>query len=285
MPIYGSKKTRVMLRSILPSSKRKTARAKRATIHRRERRFRTEQLNLITGYDDAMEFERYDERTPASVDLHEMVKERRDNDKLAHFERWAVQITEHLGDDPVERYAYIKRLLPDNLIGRHAMTHVDFLDEFKIPVEHKPFYFVRVPPRAETRRTLAEELTDALEVVVRDARVGELNHLIKKHWRFWRGHAQSIFVSYRDTRLVTLRCAACQHPRCFHGAHDIGALVHWYLRTDIPVISVGDLDIVPPSLRDRIKTTVSSHEHRKALLRALHTMGLSDHDDALSRWI
>ncbi len=49
------------------------------------------------------------------------VWQRRYSDKINHFERWASRLT--LGMEEEEALAYIRRLLPRNLIGDHAFSH------------------------------------------------------------------------------------------------------------------------------------------------------------------
>lgn len=55
-----------------------------------------------------------------------IVEDRRGADKLNHFLRWAYETTKDL--DPGDRYVHFKKILPDNLIGHHALSHMRMWD-------------------------------------------------------------------------------------------------------------------------------------------------------------
>ncbi len=131
-------KKRTMLRSILPSTKRKEVRKSKRKLHQVQRRRVRHNLGAYKGYEDQVE-NLYDELgedltdyiTPLNGnyrgrrDWDAIVWERRNADKLNHFEHWAWKITRHM---PVkDRYDYMRSILPDNLVGRHALSHLEFL--------------------------------------------------------------------------------------------------------------------------------------------------------------
>lgn len=57
-----------------------------------------------------------------------VVWDRRTYDKVAPFERWAVAVTAHL--EPSDRLDAMREVVPPGLMGRHALSHIDFLDHF-----------------------------------------------------------------------------------------------------------------------------------------------------------
>lgn len=149
--IYGDDKVRNMSRSILPSKSRKTARHNAALVKRMNRRKTRQTLHVWSQYEDYDEFEGfvydYDD-APAVGHLGWWIDswkggcttkgiawDRRDADKIKPIMRWAKAIAPRMGDTPVERYFNIKKFLPDNLIGRHALGHIMDLEEYDIPDE------------------------------------------------------------------------------------------------------------------------------------------------------
>jgi hypothetical protein len=61
------------------------------------------------------------------LEIHYMVFDRRQGDKTAPFERWAPKATR---GQPDRRMAQLRGMVPDNIIGQHALTHVDHKPEF-----------------------------------------------------------------------------------------------------------------------------------------------------------
>jgi hypothetical protein len=121
-------KTRNMARSVLPSNM--TVKQRRRHIQHRERsRVRAELRRARFTSPGDLDFS----DNSISVDLtkrwiSEMVLERREADKLGPLLRWA---RHHLDHDPALRDApmadcleHFAFLLPDGVIGRHAMTHI-----------------------------------------------------------------------------------------------------------------------------------------------------------------
>lgn len=129
--IYGREKVRQMQRSILPSTARKAARDnKRALVHRNRRgsshvltKYKGPASHVLDICDDGEVLTYWE--TPNRHDYGEMIYERRSHDKLAHFEMWAYERTKHLRLE--DRYSKISGLLPNGLIGDHALSHLEFL--------------------------------------------------------------------------------------------------------------------------------------------------------------
>lgn len=104
-------KLRDMVRSILPSKNREAARKAKKRETRRARRT----VRVDVHRDDP----RADLRRDADQRMN--VQWRRDGDKLNHFMRWCSERTYGMSLD--EALAYVRRILPRNLIGDHAFGH------------------------------------------------------------------------------------------------------------------------------------------------------------------
>jgi hypothetical protein len=132
-----------MQRSILPSTARKAARDdKRAVVHvnRRGNTHRMAKYKGPAGYvedlwDDGERLTYWP--GPHIADYGEIIWGRRNHDKLAHFETWAYERTKHLR--PEDRYSKISGLLPNGVIGNHALSHLDFL-KARHPAEWWRYY-------------------------------------------------------------------------------------------------------------------------------------------------
>lgn len=151
---YGEAKTRDMARSILPATNRRDARHTAASIKRHNRRVTRQALHEWKSYEDPLEYEGhiygYDD-SPATGgeegpkgNIKSHMWDRRNHDKLNHFIRWAEAATAHL-DDPHARYMYIKKILPDNLIGRHALSHLEFVEAFNYRADVHSRYTFTAP--------------------------------------------------------------------------------------------------------------------------------------------
>jgi hypothetical protein len=121
-------KIRDMGRSVLPSTRRKSARDNRRIIHRRQR---ARELAVVTAYrrDAAPDSVTPDARGTYGPDITIMVWNRRSRDKVGPLIRWAEAT---IAADPVllsatraEQVAYFARLMPDTTIGRHAVQHIE----------------------------------------------------------------------------------------------------------------------------------------------------------------
>jgi len=131
--VYGRAKRLEMARSVLPSTSRQHAREALAAVRRTSRRAIARDLRRYTGaaedatdrYDhDGLDLARY-----PNDEIKEIVCDRRSADKLGSFQRWAVETTRHL---PVEdRLDAMRDVMPRNLIGRHAVSHLRWMDEFR----------------------------------------------------------------------------------------------------------------------------------------------------------
>jgi hypothetical protein len=189
---YGEEKLRQMARSILPSTAAKSARERRAQINRRSRR----RARLIC-HEAASDAERAGERdfedAKSRHDIRYMVRERQRADKLGHFERWAVHVTDHMGDDPSGRRAKLRKVLPDGLIGWHACSHLDSYDEFetqrvRFSFDTKKYREDRAKAREENRLTREKAVAQLKEILKDAALVERLNTRMQARHRrpVWR---------------------------------------------------------------------------------------------------
>ncbi|MBL8912652.1 MAG: hypothetical protein JNM17_18305 [Archangium sp.] len=132
--INQADKAKDMARSILPARWRKKWRKERAFVHREGRRANRENLRSMLrdpeSWDDGGEY--LDDST---TQVRGVMSCRRSCDKLNHFQRWAVERTKEM---PVEaRLSHLRSLLPDGLIGQHAMLHLEVNGSLKVEHEHE----------------------------------------------------------------------------------------------------------------------------------------------------
>lgn len=127
--LYGDEKRREMARSILPSTARKSARVDKRINNKRARaKVRAELRKCLFDEEYAYEADLYHEPS-----WDRLVRNRQEADKLNHFIRWAEAITEDLPRD--ERLEHVRGILPDGLIGWHAVSHLEFRDHFRTRAE------------------------------------------------------------------------------------------------------------------------------------------------------
>ncbi len=136
MGYYGDEKRLQMMRSLLPSKARKGARDARKTVHRQNRNnikqkichYKGKASDVMADYEeDGYDLEYF-------VDMHNngwdsVVEDRRNADKIAPYIRWATAITQDIPQE--DRYDYMRSITPNNLIGRHALSHIEYLDHFE----------------------------------------------------------------------------------------------------------------------------------------------------------
>lgn len=142
MPIYGKEKTFHMVRSILPSTGRKRAKYAKDHLHRENRRFASThyaQYKGLSSYvEDLYEDDHFDHDywvEPHRTGWDSIIYDRRGADKLSHFEKWAYEKTKHIRRE--DRFSKIAGILPDGVIGEHALSHLDFLH---VPYEGRYSY-------------------------------------------------------------------------------------------------------------------------------------------------
>jgi hypothetical protein len=122
-------KVKNMSRSVLPSTGRKSARDNRRIIHKQQR---ARELAAVTAYrrDTDPDSVMPDVHSRYGSAIQQMVWGRQAQDKVGPLIRWAEAT---IAADPVlrsapraEQVAYFARLMPDTLIGRHAVQHIEW---------------------------------------------------------------------------------------------------------------------------------------------------------------
>ena len=118
-----NEKLKDMAESVLPSTHRRSARIDAEFIRRRNRRAVRVRLGALR-YDDYDDSGVVVDEYPY-IELNQIRQYRREGDKLS-IVHWAEQVrAKKLNELPdAEAYEYFRRVLPDNLIGRHALGHI-----------------------------------------------------------------------------------------------------------------------------------------------------------------
>jgi len=245
-----NEKARDMARSVLPSTARKSVRERRAQIHGRERaRLRSELHALRSiGYDsDGFEG---DLDWIAKRDIHEMVSDRREADKVGPLINWAVRLVER---DPMlaaatwnDRAAYLGKLLPPGLIGDHALLHLRW-----VLGDRRRYWWIGASRSGAYTGPSSVEMVQA---IVAAGRHGELNRRIRLAVpavivRSVRLPAERIIDDENPApgRLVPARWVDERRRRSVRflaGSHDIEAFVKDSGRDVIAIIKAlhGELD-------------------------------------------
>jgi len=127
-------KIRDMSRSVLPSTHRRGARADIRAAHRRGRASERDVLRHVEKAVCCCEVDESCPRCDATLEILDpqrgwngiktIVYERRNGDKVAPLIRWAEVIANGMEMDQARRW--LRSLLPDGIIGWHAMTHLEF---------------------------------------------------------------------------------------------------------------------------------------------------------------
>ncbi len=206
-----NQKHRDMARSVLPSTGCVGARQDRRAIHHRERTRLREALAGVRQTADADDVDAdltYVDRGA----IASMVADRRGGDKVGPLMRWAertvAQSPRLRAMSPRDQLEHFRRLMPSNLIGEHALSHIGWA----LGVDRRWYGTYRYPQPP----TIAE-LTDAVDRVLAAGALGELNRALKA-MRFTTTDASGVVVTLGPTLL--------------RGAHDTDRFVA-ELRADV----------------------------------------------------
>lgn len=191
MPTYGKNKIKDMVRSVLPSTARHTAKDNKNRIHREARR--TSRQDVAKLVIDPEKYEEFvdDDRTDRE-ETRRVVADRRDADKTSPLRRWAPHVTE---GPPDARLKQLRGLVPDNTIGVHAISHVEYLDEFDKDKELREMRYPK--PTAASRREYNRKNPDKrsfedgfrtilLREIVENGLHGRLNAAIQDQHTTWK---------------------------------------------------------------------------------------------------
>lgn len=174
-----NQKSQDMAKSVLPSTRRKGARDDRVLIHKRERarvRAAAGKIRNRADHDDRDDADLYFRDKGA---IRDMVSDRRSADKIAPLERWAsrrVVMDPALRDqDWAGRMAVLRRAFPDNTIGRHALSHIEYA--VGTPPHDQFRYFARIGRGVDDR---ADGINAAVATILSAGAHGELNRRLKR---------------------------------------------------------------------------------------------------------
>jgi hypothetical protein len=209
---------------------------------------------LRRDYED----ERFDFLSYPYIEISEIVSDRRGADKTAPLVRWALRSCVDAGIPREEREDRFRSLLPDNLIGRHARSHLkvvwddDWDDNLQWAGNKTKEYY------RQEARVQRLELEQKLHGVIANGRLAELNRAIKRvhqSARYYRsrwgketaseeshiitewfpGHqiwiprgekTQWYQGGFAVSKKSNYRYEPCRcRPRCLAGAHDVETFV------------------------------------------------------------
>ncbi len=189
-----NEKHRDMARSVLPSKARVTARQDRRAIHHQERAHLREALFEARSERDADDIEAVVDYVDRSSMIW-LVGQRRGADKVGPLMRWAertvAQSPRLRAMSPQDQLEHFRRLMPSNLIGEHALSHIGWA----LGVDRRWYGTYRHPQPP----TIAE-LTDAVDLVLAAGALGELNRALKA-MRFTTTDASGVVVTLGPTLL------------------------------------------------------------------------------------
>jgi hypothetical protein len=207
-------KTKDMIESVLPSTARKYARTERRRIHHSRR---AREAQALHRYLRAADYDYAADAANDSSDLDDLVWHRRAGDKVGPLTRWAVRrvsVDADLSAAPLtEQLDHFRAILPANLIGEHALFHI----ESALTWAERSAEWGR---RAERRRTEKNSrewtrvLTDQVDAVLAAGRHAELNRRIKSA------------IAHESVAAHGGRDFVPTPHRLLLGAHDIDAFVH-----------------------------------------------------------
>lgn len=248
-------KARDVARSVLPSTARRAARARRAAIHRRERALERRLLHDLVRScdpDDVVD----DVGAVRRSELGRMVADRRAADKVGPLLHWAERTVER---DPTlagAPFAVVetrfRAVLPAGLIGEHALSHLRWV------LDPGSRYAASVGAR---RRRRAVDDVALVEDVIAAGRHGDLNRRIRAVV------APVVHVAVRlpATRVVddehpapgrlvparNLTVARARRVRFLAGAHDAASFVADAERDVLAVLRAFHDEVVGPGGRRR----------------------------------
>lgn len=255
MPIYGEEKRLQMARSILPSRARKSARS-RKTQYKRQNRRKINMLCQAAARDwevvEDAHFHEYPDHQIAMV-----VGDRRDADKLNHFERWAPLVTE---GPPDARLAQMRAMLPKGLIGYHAISHLEWYDEFRLCphlYKSRPRYARNVP-----RKLTRSDMAALLYKVIEDNRT----HRLFNQFMRLRHRPTEWIVGYHDVNVII----STQVSRGYTWSRDTGAITEKVGPDARLCTGFGDIDTFLDDVFDAARSKPRIKVKKTILERRIH---------------
>lgn len=170
--IYGDEKIRDMARSILPSKYYRSARRCKKEFSKRKRQQVKEGLRKTLSNDNYEYPDNFDPNMDQVISndrLERIVRNRRDGDKVNPIQRWFRLKVQQINSED-ERYAYARSVLPNNLVGWHALTHLRWIIKDN-----------KIPDYSRDKIDHWENLTARLENLLIHGGILELNKAIRKN--------------------------------------------------------------------------------------------------------
>jgi hypothetical protein len=238
MPVYGKEKNKQMGRSILPSNARKQIKKRKDGLHRQNRHIvnsslhtlRGQASNVIDDYeDDNTDFEYYVEPHRSNDGWSDIVYDRRTADHLNHFEVWAYERTKHMR--PQDRWSKLSTMIDGDLIGYHAMTHLEFLKHDpldrnnwhdNLPTRYRRNHY-RGRSYASDNKRIRTELLAALKSIAHDDRKRRKfnEHMIKYASRDVQTIVRWNFDAYDPLLKMIKRYARYEEKIVYEGARTL----------------------------------------------------------------
>lgn len=217
MPTYGRKKVKDMVRSVLPSTRGSATQVEKKIAKKAARSKDTQAMKKMVEHIDAYD-DYVDEYKKMNIKVRGIVHDRRLYDKIAPLIRWAPKVTSGKHD---ERLAQLRSMMPDNTIGRHAITHVQHLDEFDNP--NNPYNFIKYSDKRRARVSFDRAAALGEILKAKPWLHSELNKALKTaHKQNWvDGPMKQIGNVFVKTHIKV----GAKTPRCLKGLHDVEAFV------------------------------------------------------------
>lgn len=190
-----------MAKSILPSKARKAARESKRALHQQNRarihttlsQYRGPAADVCELYDDEDNdlFFNPDPHKHAGYDT--IVSDRREADKLNHFVRWAKEITKGMTER--QAHDYMAALVPEGLIGDHAMTHLYMFQQNPYKYSFFQPYTGQMSPFRQHIEDVNQQITQAVGDIVDDAKaLAKLNHNLSHFYRMRNASAERAWL-------------------------------------------------------------------------------------------
>ncbi|MCP3139577.1 hypothetical protein [Pyxidicoccus xibeiensis] len=220
--LHGDDKAREMARSLLPAKNRHTARKARAELSRRTRRSVRTRMALLEYDVDAAD-DRADLHEDSTREMRRLVTWRRDSDKVNPFRRWARTVTREVPRD--ERLEHVRGVLPEGLIGEHALSHLRWDAHFETTADREQREARRWRGQlrdAPLERGLSAQLLRRL-LQLPDGQRAFNEHLKRacaRQWSYVRGHDGRRHVVWQGLEPI----------RLLLGEHDVLPFLDTFLR-------------------------------------------------------
>ena len=209
-----------MARSILPSKYHspgklitKTKRANRHAIRRELRSLVTDPSRQGDEWDELMDLRAYPDQ-----EIGQLVQWRRGGDKIRHFERWAIAITNELPHE--DRLSHMRAILPEGLIGDHAMSHLSERPELNPSSQWRRYSPTEAARRRADRIGAASERRRRLIVAIEQA-------IADGHHRAMNLELKSATGEDRDVPLILEPTRIERFVSELLTRGQYGSLIHW----------------------------------------------------------